>query len=318
MDTQERNKLIKVARKYYEEDCMQGDIAAELNISRPQVSRLLKKAKELGIVKINIVDPWNSLRDMENRIMQYFNLKRVIIVEVENGSTMQQQLGYAASQFLSEILKDNDIIGISWGTTLYQMVSQMTVLKKNNIKVVQIKGGAVQKNQEINSFDIASTLARKLGAELFYLPIPVLLETPKIKELICNEASIKEIMKLGQEANVALYSIGYTGKNATVAKSGYLTKEDIEEMHASGAVGDICSRFFTYDGQVYDEALNDRTTSIDLEGLKNKEYAIGISGGEAKKEAIIGALRGGYLNTLITDKVIGEALIEYIETNKKC
>lgn len=313
MDVQERNKLIKIARKYYEEDCMQGDIAQELNISRPQVSRMLKKAKELGIVKINIVDPWNSLREMENEITSYFNLKHVILVETQKGSTLQQQLGYAASGFLSEILKDDDIIGISWGTTLYQMVSQMSVLKKNNIKVVQIKGGTMQRSTEINSFDIASTLARKLEAELFYLPIPVLLENPNVKEILCKEPSIREIIHLGEKANIALYSIGHTGKEATLAKSGYLSAEEIKQMHDKGAIGDICSRFFTREGKIYDEALNSRTTSIALEELKIKEYAIGISGGEEKIEAIIGALKGGYLNTLITDKTVGEALVDYIE-----
>lgn len=312
MDAQERSKLIKVARKYYEEDCMQGDIAKELNISRPQVSRMLKKAKEIGIVKINIVDPWDSLREMENEIASYFNLKRVILIEGQKGSTMQQQLGYAAAQFLGEILKEDDIVGISWGTTLYQMVSQMAMLKKDNIKVVQIKGGVVQKNQEINSFDIASTLAKKLSAELFYLPIPVVLENVEVKDIICKEPSIKEIVELGEKANVAVYSIGYIGKECTIARSGYLSSDELDKMYQKGAVGDICSRFFTKEGRIYNQALNDRTTSISLEQLKKKEYAIGIAGGEHKIEAVIGALRGGYVNTLITDKVVGEALIQYI------
>lgn len=318
MDKREQSKLIKVARKYYEEDCMQGEIAKELNISRPQVSRFLKKAKNLGIVKITIVDPWKSLYDMEKRIKNHFDLKEVRVVEAEQGAARVQQLGYAAAEFLSEILKDGDTIGIAWGTTLYQMVTQIRDnLDFKDLRVVQVKGGMMEAKMDMNPFEIPRILAKKLNADLCYLPIPVLVDSFNVRKTLCNDSGVKKALNWADDANIIIYSIGAPTKNSIMAKCGYIPEEQLDLMRHNGAVGDICSRFFDINGQIYDKELNDRTTSIPLEELKTKEYSIGIAGGKSKFKAVLGALKGRHLNTLIIDKETADWLINIIEAEEE-
>lgn len=316
MDKNEQARLIKVARKYYDEDCMQGEIAKELNISRPQVSRILKKAKDLGIVKITIVDPWKSLYDMEQRICKYFNLKEVRIVEAEKGTSLIQSLAYSAAEFLSEIIHDGDTIGVAWGTTLYQMVQQLEGNNNyNDIKVVQIKGGVTHCDSDINPYEVPKMLAKKLNAELCYLPMPVLVESEETRKVLCKDKSIKEALNWADKASVVLYSIGYPSKKSIIARSGYMTAEELESMREEGAVGDICSRFFDINGNIFDKDLDSRITSIQLEELKKKKYSVGIAGGKNKFYAVLGALRGGFLNTLIIDKDTAKWLINIIDEN---
>ena len=59
MDTslEKQKKLAYVARRYYLEDRKQSDIAQELGVSRPLISRMLSEARELGIVEITIHEP---------------------------------------------------------------------------------------------------------------------------------------------------------------------------------------------------------------------------------------------------------------------
>lgn len=294
---------------------MQGEIAKDLNISRPQVSRLIKKAKNLGIVKITIVDPWKSLHDMEIRIKNYFDLKEVRIIEAEQGEARVQQLGYAAAEFLSEIIKDGDTIGIAWGATIYQMVTQIRDnLDFKDLRVVQIKGGMIESKVDMNPFEIPRIMARKLKADLCYLPIPVLVDDYNTRKVLCNDSGVRKALDWADDANIVIYSIGAPTKNSVMAKCGYISEEQLEIMRNNGAVGDICSRFFNVDGEIYDSELNDRTTSIPLEEIRKKEYSIAIAGGKSKFKAVLGALKGKYLNTLIIDKETANWLIEIIES----
>ena len=57
MKLEKQRRLAHVARRYYLEDQKQSDMARELGISRPMVSRLLAEARELGVVEIRIHDP---------------------------------------------------------------------------------------------------------------------------------------------------------------------------------------------------------------------------------------------------------------------
>ena len=74
--------LQKVSKLYYEGDYTQQEISKRLKISRPKVSRLLKQARELGIVKISISGIPGIHSDMENALEKKFNITEVFVVEV--------------------------------------------------------------------------------------------------------------------------------------------------------------------------------------------------------------------------------------------
>ena len=74
----ERLALV-VARLYYFDDLSQGQIAQQLGLSRQKVNRLLKKAKEWGLVQITLAS--NTQWDLEQKLQTLFALKEVQVVD---------------------------------------------------------------------------------------------------------------------------------------------------------------------------------------------------------------------------------------------
>ena len=80
-DHEKRRRLAYVARRYYLDDQKQSDIAAELGISRPMVSRLLTEARQLGVVEITVHDPEVKAASLLERLRTGSSIKDGILVE---------------------------------------------------------------------------------------------------------------------------------------------------------------------------------------------------------------------------------------------
>jgi len=75
-------------------------------------------------------------------------------------------------------------------------------------------------------------------------------------------------------------------------------------------VGDILGQFFDADGAVIDLPIHERRIGIDLSDLVNIPKVVGVAGGLHKTEAILGALRGRFLDILVTNELTALALLE--------
>ncbi len=312
MDDLERlQTIVRVARLYYEVGHTQHEIAKEMKISRPQISRYLSYAKEHGIVQISINDPLSSCSGLESLFQEIYSLKRAIIVPIasDDEKMIKMQLGRTTAGFLHRILKDGDIIGISWGTTLKEVAFSLKSKNLKEVAVVQLKGGVGRLNAKINPMDILVQFASKLQAKPFSLTVPTIVTNEKIKEALVADSMVKEILELGYKANIAVFSIGYPSKKSVLVDAGYFSVDEIENLRQQGAVGDICSRHFTINGEVFGN-LEARTIGIDLQAIKKKEYAIGIAGGINCAPGILGALRGKYLNVLVTDETTARMVMK--------
>ena len=304
MQEEDIAKIIRIAKLYYENSLSQDEIAKALSLSRPMVSRLLAKAKQLGYVNITINDPTTSIKQAEQQLAKMFDLKVVKIVDtpINDSRQIKKALAKAASEFLLTVLEPGDLLGTSWGTTIYEIVKCIPENVINDITVVQLKGSITECPNSINTLEVVTEFAHKLSGKAVYLPVPVIVESKFIRDTLLSDKSIRKVFDVVNRCNIALYSIGYPSEKSILVSSGYFSGEKLESMRSQGAVGDICSRFFDINGKVFDEKLNDRTISIELQELRNKDYAIAVAGGENLVNGILGALRGGYLNVLITDE----------------
>lgn len=308
MSTDEIKTMVQIAKMYYLDDMKQDMIAAQLSLSKSKVCRIISKAKEMGIVQVQIVDPLSSIEEKKRALIEKFGLKNCEIVQF-NKVNYKKDTARKTAQFLASILKDGDVIGLSYGTTLAFMMDEFPKVNVKNVEIVQIKGMVAKKNVGDINHSVAERLAQSLKAGLSYLTVPVIVDSKEAKESFLREATIKQVVDMGKAANIALFSIGYPDKDSIISRYGYLTDEELEKMRIGGVAGDICSRFFNIDGSIYDEALNERTTSIELADLRNKEYSIGICAGEYAFYGALGAIRGGYINCLVTDELTADRLI---------
>ena len=300
--------MIEISKAYYYDKMKQDEVAKKYGISKATVSRMLEKAKDAGIVRTIVVDLRE--KEIETALAKKFGLKIVRVADIREGDTAKKAIGREAAGLLLSILRPGDMVGVAWGTTLLEMVNYLPNTAIYELKVVQLKGNILDASNTSIAMYVAKTLGEKLGAEVTYLPLPVMVGDKAAREVLENDIFVKEIKKMGEECNIALFSIGKPDRSSIIAKYGYITGNQLEDMHKAGAVGDICSRFFKLDGTVFDQELDERTTSIPLESLKKKEYSIGMAGGAHNVEGILGAIRGGYINTLVTDKETANELLD--------
>ena len=308
----DKDKLaINVAKLYYRSDFSQQKIAQELGVSRPSISRLLQYAKDKGYVNIQIVDPVEDMSIMEQRLKDKLHLKDVKIASstINDEEEIKKYISIAAAKYLDGIIKDGDIIGVGWGTTLYNMSQALMPRSIKGSQVVQLEGGL--SNSEWNNYsrEILENFANNFNIVARYLPLPVIFDNKATKEQVDKDRYIKRILELGRHANIALFSVGTVRPNALFFRLGYTDIQEQEKIQRN-SVGDICSRFFDVEGRVCNRDLDERTVGITLSELRDKEYSIMISGGEGKINAIKAALKGRYANVLITDQFTGKALLE--------
>lgn len=303
-------QCIKIAKMYYEENLGQKAIADELNISRPTVSRQLQFAKDMGIVNITIHDPYEKSEELALLIKEKYDLNIVIIKEVssDKNEIILNAISEAAAEFLHDNVKNNDVVGISWGKTMYQTANFMKPTNLTGVKTIQLKGGISYSNIKTNAHETLSLFAKSFNSIPRDLPVPVIFDNKQVKQLVSEDRHIKGILNMATECNVAIYTTGTVRDDALLFKLGFFS-DDEEKRLKHEAVGDICSRFYNKNGKIADVWVDDRTMGVTLETLKKIPTSILVAGGKHKVDAIRGALTGGIPNVLITDSITAKQLI---------
>lgn len=310
LDQEKLNKVIEAAKLYYLLDYNQHEIANILGVSRPTVSRLLQQAKSEGIVQITITDPTENVENLASELEHKFNLKKVIVASIPQyeNHIIKNYLGEKAAGFLDEIVKDEDIIGVTWGTTLYHVAIELKQKFVKDVKVVQLKGGVSHSETNTYASEILYLFGKAFNTAPHNLPLPAIVDHVVVKQAMEADRHIRRILELGKQANIALFTIGPVKTDSLLFQLGYFTESDIQSLEGK-AVGDICSRFFDKEGRICNESLNERTLGVNLNDLKNKEFSILVAGGPNKIDGIYGALKGGFANVLITDHFTAKFLL---------
>jgi DNA-binding transcriptional regulator LsrR (DeoR family) len=312
--TDELRIVARVARMYYEWDMRQSEIARQLELSQATVSRLLQKSKEEGIVRININVPKGVYTEIEEILVKKYSLRDAIVVDTmdTDEKLIQRDLGASAAYYLESSIRPNEIIGISsWSATLLSMVDALNPLpKKAGIKVVQILGGVGNPSVEAHATQLTSRIARLVNGEAVYLPITGIVSTEAARDVLLADASVQPAINCFDQITTALVGIGAIDPSPLIAQSGNIfSDEENRLLRENNAVGDILLRFFDINGQLVNAGLENRVISMSLEQLRKVNRAIGIAGGERKYPGILGALRGNWINILITDRFTAERLV---------
>lgn len=302
---------VEVAKMYYQLEYGQQQIARELDISRPTVSRLLKHAKDNGFVQIKITDPFNETSLLANLLKEKFNLKEVRIAQSmsDQEELIIADISQEAANYLHEIIERGSVVGIGWGKTIYEVGKRLATSDVKDVQVVQLKGSITHSNVATNAHETLSLFATNYHTTGISLPLPVIFDNKEVKEVVEKDRHIQHIIALQKQASIALYTVGTTREEALLFQLGYLSESEQQSL-MSLAKGDICSRFYDENGLIANESINDRTIGIELEELRKKEYSVLVAGGEHKFEAIQGALNGHYLNVLVTDYQTAKKLSE--------
>lgn len=311
MADNEKRILTKIAHMYYDENMTQQEIANKFGVSRPSVSRLLQKARQEGIVEIKIHYE-GSYAKLENILEKSFGLREVIITPTEEGDGLKRHLAEAAASYLERTIKEGDIVGISWGTTLVHIPSYIKT-KIKNVTFVPLVGGAGQTKLDIHANAIAINFAEAFGGSGRLLHAPVTVDSIAVKQTLISDKNIKQILELAAKSDIAVVGIGSpVDPGSTIRQTGYYTETELNSLKEANAVCDISWIFLDEEGNLCPIELNKRVIGISMEDLNKIPTVVGVAGGQAKRKAILAAIKGHHIDVLVTDEKTAEFLLENI------
>jgi deoxyribonucleoside regulator len=311
---------IKVARLYYYQNRSTKEIAKEMNVSRSTISRLLKFAKEEGLINISIVDPSEEPRLIEKKIIDKFHVERVHVVQAPailgEGEWLNRVAHYTA-RYLNTIYDSNMTLGIAWGTTLTAVAKCLIKKTTQNSHIVQLNGaGNTLSMGNEYAGEIIMKFAENYQAKAHLFPLPTFFDYAATKKALWQEKSIQRILEIQKQADILLYSIGAVnaGIPSHVYSDGYLNEKNYRELEDYDVVGDIATVFFRSNGDYKNIPLNDRASGPELEFFQNK-YGICVVSGLAKVKGLYSALKGKYIKELIVDEPTAQQLIKSYFSN---
>lgn len=299
--------LTKVARMYHERRLRQPQIAAQLHISQPRVSRLLKQAVAVGIVRTTVVPPRGVHAELEEAVERLFGLTEVVVADTDGPAdevAVLDAIGTAAATYLETTLTGGDRIGISsWSSTLLATVDAMRPRPVQVAdSVMQILGGIGSSSAQSQATRLIGRLAQVTKAEPAYLVAPGLLASAEMRKGITAEPNIADVMQSYDRLTLALVGVGSLEPSSLLRESGNaISAAEQDELRNLGAVGDICMRFFDSEGRPIASELDERVLGISAAEFIAIPRRVGVAGGQRKWSSIRAALVGGWLNVLVTD-----------------
>ncbi len=297
--------LADVAEMYYLRGMNQNEIANQIGVDRSMISRMLSEARKQNIVEIRIRRPLTSNANLEGELLRKFSLNRayVLVDHSKDQQELLQRLGIAGALVLREYLSPGIVLGLSWGSAVSSVVDAMETNEALHIRVVQLVGAMGAQNTVYDGHGLVQRLAQKLGCEGYFINAPFIVDNPEVANALLDNQNVKEAISLAKKSDIAVLGIGSTNPEySSFYQAGYVPIEDLNQLSSLGMVGDVCGRHFNITGETPEIDFHTRIVTIGDDDLKSIPVRIGVAGGSGKVQAVLGALRAGYINVLVTDE----------------
>jgi DNA-binding transcriptional regulator LsrR (DeoR family) len=302
---------VRVVWLYFMEGRTQAEIADVLSTNRLRINRIINEARRSGLVTITLNSRLASCVELELTLAREFGLKRAIIVPTPGEEELiPVLLGQAAADYIAQLLASDGIkgIGVGWGATLRETVRHMPAMRRPDVCVNSVMGG-LTRGIEINTFDIASDLARQLSAECAYLAAPIFTGSPESQAAIMGQDVFREAFERIAADDLILLSVGDMTEKSLLMRYGLPRDVTIEQLVEAGAECDVMAHFLNRHGQPIDHPINHRAIALPLEALRQVPNVVFASGGLNKAQGIAAALLSGLGNALISDEDTARAAL---------
>jgi deoxyribonucleoside regulator len=303
------DQLVDIATRFYLTGQSQIEIARSVGLDASTVSRYLKRARDEGIVRVEIQRPRTLHGDLALELAQGFHLKRAVVVAGEPGRGAVQAVAWAAADYVNSQLLNGMRLGLSWGRMLSAAIHMLPPGTVSELDVSLLHGGVGSAGAGIQGVELARHIASlHPHSHVHYLHAPVLVDSPDIKDAMLRDGSIRAALDSAASSEMALVGIGTLDESAPLISYGHISKHDRGRLLASGAVGDMCTRFFTPEGEPV-HVLDDRLIAIEWDELKRIPLVVAMAAGLEKRDAILGALRAGCIDVLVTDESTARSVL---------
>jgi deoxyribonucleoside regulator len=304
------DQLVDIATRFYLTGQSQIEIARSVGLDASTVSRYLRRARDEGIVRVQIQRPRSLHGDLALELAKRFDLKRAVVVSGDPGPGAVQAVARAAADYVNSQLFNGMRLGLSWGRMLSAAIHMLPPGTVSDLDVSLLHGGVGSAGAGIQGVELARHIASlHPRSRVHYLHAPVLVDSPDIKDAMLRDGSIRSALESAASRDLALVGIGTLDESAPLVHYGHISPKDRQRLLAAGAVGDMCTRFFTPQGEPV-HVLDDRLIAIEWEALKRIPLVVAMAAGLDKRDAILGALRAGCMNVLVTDEATARAVLK--------
>ncbi len=301
-----------VARLYYTDGLGQSEVAEIAGISRSQVSRVLARARETGVVRISVEEYDVRNHELEKALLNSFGLKHAIVVKTTPDAapeSIRRAVGYFAAPFVAELIRPGMVLGVAGGRTLYELVRHLSPSNgAKGVTVVQLMGNIGASVNNTDAIEICRTLADCLGGLFYTVNAPAFATDAWSRGIFLAHQDVRSVWQLFGAMRVGHIGMGTLSDSLFIAR-GALSQADLDLLRARGAVGEICGRYFDGEGRECNTEFRDRVMSIGLEELAQKEDVIAVTQGADRAEAIRAAFRGGLVKSLVIDEAGAAAVL---------
>jgi DNA-binding transcriptional regulator LsrR (DeoR family) len=207
-------------------------------------------------------------------------------------------------------------VGISSGRSLAATARFLEPNHSVHLEVVQIIGALTTDDATIDTPDIARALASAYDARCRYLHVPLVMDNAQARDMLVRDRNVAATLRLAAHSDVAIVGIGTLNKDRGPLLEGLLGAKEVAAVNAAGGVGHICGEHYDLRGKRLDIDINDRVVGIGLGALRRIPRVVAVAGGAMKAPAIIGAVRGGYFDTLVTDEQAARAILRAVDERR--
>ncbi|MDR1518867.1 MAG: MarR family transcriptional regulator [Planctomycetota bacterium] len=309
------SRLSEIAVLYYNHNLTQEQIAKRLFISRTSISRMLREAREAGIVEIKINIANERCRQLEQVFRRKLDIEDAFIFNANNaaGTVIKDLLCRNAAQCINSMLSPGMTLGVTRGVTVAGMMEYLSENPPKNLdlKIVQLMGEVTDADPNVSSGDIIRSLLKVFGGKAYYLNAPMYVENDSIRNDLLREPIIRSTIKIGEKADLIITGIGSLDRGKGLRDSIISKVADantITSLIAGGGVGNIFGHVFNITGKLVAHPLNNRIISAGFDAL-SKIKTLAVSYGSERGEAVLGAIRSKHVSILFTDRLCAERVI---------
>lgn len=301
---------LRAAWLHYVGGLTQAAVAKRLGLPSVKTHRLIARAVAEGAVKVTIDGDIVACVELESRLCARFGLNfcRVTPDLAEEGLPLRA-LGLAGAEYLRNLLSNNpDItIGIGQGRTLSAAIHQLPHLDASHARFVSLLG-CLTRNYALNPHDVMHRIAEKTGAQAYMMPVPFFANTVEDREVLLSQRGVSEVFSMAAGSTVKLVGIGTVEPAAQLVEAGLIAVQEINDISAAGAIGEMLGHFFDARGQRITNSLTARTLAVTLDA-RRRENIVALVGGQSKVAATKAVLASGLLSGLITDEQTARPLL---------
>ncbi|MBM3219853.1 MAG: MarR family transcriptional regulator [Candidatus Rokubacteria bacterium] len=318
----ELRQVVQCLELYYRQGQSQKDIAQTLGVSAATVSRLLKRAHDDGLVRVELDLP--RTQALETALVQRYGLRDAVVVASGGRADVREELGVAAAAYFEKITAHGMRVGLSCGFTLYQTVHALRERRLRDLVLYPLSGESTLKLVDISPNTLVGMAAARYRPHVtaYALPVQHVQSSRQLlreRRRLLRDPEVRRIYAGAQDVDVALVGIGLIDEQTP----GFCALAEaygvsVNRLRQLGVVGEINYQPFDVDGRIVDRpelrALVQRVLAVDgphLQSLSRHDdrWVIAVAGGPGKVEAIRGALRGRFMNVLVTDQDVAAALV---------